>query len=87
VGSDVGNGVGVGFGAGVGPNFSKKLLMKSQKLSHQLFQSKIDDSEVASALSFAVSTPEDTDVCAGVTSDSMQVPFTTWASVQFSAWA
>jgi hypothetical protein len=60
--------------------------MKSQKLSHQLFQSKTDDSEARSAVSFAFTFAAGFAADIGVDSDSTQVPLTTWASVQFSAW-
>jgi hypothetical protein len=85
VGSSVGSGTWSVIGPGAGSYISKNLFMNSQKLSHQLFQSKKDDSDADPAVSFAFCCAEDTELRTGVTCDSMQVPFTTWASVQFSA--
>jgi hypothetical protein len=61
--------------------------MKSQKLSHQLFQSKTGDSAVCSTVSSVFSSAEGSATGIGVDSDSTQFPLTIWASVQFSAWA
>jgi hypothetical protein len=95
VGSPVGSEVGVATGSEVGsrvgfvigPYISRNLLMKFQKLSHQLFQSKIEDSEVVSAESFTFRFSGISVVGIGVDSGSTQFPFTTLSSLQFSACA
>jgi hypothetical protein len=51
VGAAVGIGVGTGVGSGDGSYIAKNLLMKFQKLSHQLFQLKKGGSAVGLGLS------------------------------------